>query len=142
MLRDLPFCLVCLLLAAAAGADTTVYRCVGPDGEPMFSQQACPGTLLELAAPEAPARAAGLRDSERAWLQAREREIRRDGRRAPKAAADPRQAKRAVHQCQSKRRALDQVNADLRRGYKPAQGERLRRRRQAYEEYLAAFCGR
>jgi hypothetical protein len=28
----------------------------------------------------------------------------------------------------------------LRRGYKPAEGERLRRRRDDYEEYLRAFC--
>jgi hypothetical protein len=134
------------LLALAVTAAAEVYRCAGEFGEPFFSQRPCRGgsTVVIRTGPADVAPGPGLRPSERAWLAGRElaqgrnsaakRRVRRDQ------AAIKRKAKTQAHRCRSKRRSLDEVRARLRRGYQPAQGEKLRRRRRAYEDYLATFC--
>lgn len=134
------------LLALAFTAAAEVYRCAGEFGEPFFSQRPCRGgaTVVIHTGPADVAPGPGLRPSERAWLAERElaqgrnstakRRVRRDQ------AAIKRKAKTQAHRCRSKRRSLDEVRARLRRGYQPAQGEKLRRRRRAYEDYLATFC--
>ena len=134
------------LLAASLSAGADIYRCTGASGEPSFSHRPCAaGSVVVPIEKSAPARSAGgLRPGERSWLQAREREKRRlEQHRAPaRAAASTRTGggDRRAYQCLRNRRALDAVKADLRRGYKPAQGERLRRRRRAHQDYLDAFC--
>ena len=40
----------------------------------------------------------------------------------------------------AQQRALDAVNTKLRRGYRAHQGEKLKRRRRSYRDYLATFC--
>ena len=86
----------------------------------------------------------GLRPAEKAWLAERERAQGRNSAAKRRVRQDQatikRKAKRQAHRCRSKRRSLDEVRARLRRGYQPAQGEKLRRRRRAYEDYLATFC--
>lgn len=42
--------------------------------------------------------------------------------------------------CLNKRQALERTRRRLRQGYPPAQGERLRRRRDDLDEYLRRFC--
>jgi hypothetical protein len=50
------------------------------------------------------------------------------------------QRDRQAYQCRRKRRDLEALDAELRRGYKAARAPALHRRRQAYRDYLATFC--
>lgn len=135
---------------SAAASPDRVYRCVGESGEPAFSQRPCSAaaapvvTLPQRASPTG----SGLRASEKAWL-AQRRSGREAGGRAASGSrdaarrgrgSDSQKASEQAYRCRQKRRALDAVKATLRRGYKPAQGEKLRRRRRSHEDYLAAFC--
>jgi hypothetical protein len=139
-------CLGLSLLALACTAGAEVYRCAGEFGEPSFSQRPCRGgsTVVTGTGTAKVAPGPGLRPAERAWLAERERTQRRytanKRRPRPDHATIKRKAKTQAHRCRSKRRSLDEVRARLRRGYKPAQGEKLRRRRRAHEDYLATFC--
>ena len=134
--------LVCLALLSPVCAE--VYRCVGDSGEPSFTHLPCAAGSTSIVPPAAAAGGAGsgLRPAEQAWLAERERK-RRPARR-PRPRADPATSRHKVrtqaYRCRSKRRLLDEVRARLRRGYRPAQGEKLRRRRRAYEDYLATYC--
>ena len=133
------FCVVVVLWPALASA--TVYRCVGEAGEPEFRQQPC-GTTAVMRTVSGSSAAAGVRASERAWLEKRKRaKTDKPRKRATGAAAERAdKARKQAYRCTQKRRALDAVNAELRRGYKSARGERLRRRRRAHRDYLDAFC--
>lgn len=137
------------LLAAGLPADAAIYRCTGTAGEPAFSGQPCADDAATVRLPPtgSQSESSGLRPAERAWLRARERHKRnRAGRRAEgqalqrRRAADAAKAERQAYRCLRKRRALDAVKARLRRGYKPSQGERLRRQRRAHADYLGQFC--
>ena len=133
-------CFVIVLWPAMVSA--AVYRCVGEAGEPEFRQHPCGATALVSPAGAAPPKAAGVRPSERAWLKARERAgkpNRRSGKSDVKR-VEVEKTGRQAHRCRSKQRALDAVNAELRRGYKPAKGDSLRRRQNAYRDYLDTFC--
>ena len=137
--------LLCLsLLAAALPVQAQVYRCTGPSGEPLFTQRHCGEPVaLDTVKPGPPSSGSptGLRPGELSWLKARQRERGKAARKARRRAAPKSSAvDRQAYQCQRKRRLLDAVRAKLRRGYKPAQGEGLRRRRHGYEDYIAAFC--
>ena len=140
------------LLLAAAGicsggvSATEIYRCTGLSGEPLFSQRPCAaGTVVSIPSSASPsdgpnAPASGLRASESAWLAQRERRAVPSRRRATRSVPAEEKAERQAFRCREKRRALHAAKAKLRRGYKPSQGEKLRRRRSAYEDYLATFC--
>lgn len=129
---------------AAAGE---IYRCVGEDGEPLFSQVACGSRATPMtpgSSRTGSAAGSGLRSSERAWLEERASRRSSSRKRTPAASGAPelqhQKAARQAYQCQRRRQALDAVKAELRRGYRPAKGERLRHRRRAHEDYIAAFC--
>ena len=145
-MRISELCLSLSLLLSACTAGAEVYRCAGEFGEPFFSQRPCleGSTVVIRPGPADVAPGAGLRPAERAWLAERDfaqgRNSAAKRRARPDQAALKRKTKTQAHRCRSKRRSLDQVRAKLRRGYKPAQGEKLRRRRRAYEDYLATFC--
>ena len=132
---------VALIFGAPAAAD--IYRCSGESGEVLFSQLPCAsaGTIqIRESSAESPS-AGGLRDSERAWLREREQKRSVPRRQSGEAAARHAAAKvRQAYHCRRKRADLEAIGAKMRRGYKPAQGEKLRRRRRGFEDYLAAFC--
>lgn len=137
--------LVLFMLLPGPAPGASIYRCEGDSGEPEFSQQPCGESVTRIAGPgqRGDRPGGGLRASERAWLAARERALgppaaKTDARRRDSQSAEA--AARRAYQCRRKRRQLDELNADMRRGYKPASGERLRRRRAAYQDYLASFC--
>ena len=138
-----------MLLLAAAGicsgavSAAEIHRCTGPSGEPAFSHRPCaaattPSIPPPVRRPAQPAR--GLRASERAWLADRERRSTPNPRRTSAAVSAAGREDRQAYRCREKHRALEGVRAKLRRGYKPSQREKLRRRRRAYEDYLATFC--
>lgn len=136
--------LIGLLLMPPLARAADIYRCIGDSGEPAFSQRPCgeASTLVQRRAPPAARPGEGLRETERTWLAAR-RHAEPSERRTRPAPPAPRKRDtetRRVYQCERRRLALDAVQAELRRGYRPAKGERLRRRRKAHEAYLSAFC--
>jgi len=138
---------VWLIFLPALGHAGEVYRCTGSAGEPLFSQRPCGpagAQVVEIDVPPA-GPSHGLRASEHVWLAGRERRLRSPSAGRTEIARKPMsgqasQAARRAYLCKRKRDALEAVRAELRRGYKPAKGERLRRRRRAHEDYLATFC--
>ena len=137
-MRSLLFLGCCLCLGQASAQ---FYRCVGASGEVSFQGVAClDGEERRLSVRSAYSAGEGLRQSEVLWLKRRER-LGQNGKkkRKPKttAIAQSQQEKR----CWKKQQQLNTVKAKLRRGYKPAQGDKLRRKRKSYEQYLFQFCG-
>ncbi len=134
------------LLLVGLSARAEIYRCDGAFGEPSYSHRPCREGSSQ-AVPLGPTRdaeGAGLRASERAWLREREQQRaaqKKRPKRSVKTQSETRQAEiRQAYRCRTKRRALDAVKRELRRGYKPAKGERLRARRRAHADYIATFC--
>lgn len=142
MLISLPiplFLLVLLGIPQLAGA-ARVYRCPQADGSVSFQQMACQqGEVLRIEVP-----ATG-------WSGARPEKKQKTAATPKPRVASARPAARQGSQtdwqgkgeskaCWGKRQRLEKARAKLRRGYQPAQGERLRRQRDEYEEYLRRFC--
>jgi hypothetical protein len=142
MLR-LQMLLLCAMATAGHGAE--IFRCTGPDGEPLYTQIPCdaPTRIVRPLSEGPPAVGpTGIRASERAWLESRERAEDRQpapdrGKASTSGSGEP---SRDGYACRQKQRALDAVKSRLRRGYRPGQGERLRRQRAGYEDYIAVFC--
>jgi hypothetical protein len=131
---------------AAGGLAADVYRCTGSDGETMFSQSPCGGSGVASVIHPAPSAgaASGLRAAELDWLarRERERERARAGERRAKPSARAADSNADRRDCERRRMALDDINARLRRGYRPAQGERLKQRRRMLEQYIDRVCRR
>lgn len=134
------------LLLQGSMAGTAIYRCNGDFGEPVFRHRPCGDSpsVYDGQVPGVAPEGVGLRAGEKAWLRQREQDSRRlrDKRRRVGVSrdTDARADAKQAYQCRKKRRSLDAVKAKLRRGYKPASGEKLRRRRRDHEDYLSAFC--
>jgi hypothetical protein len=131
--------LALLTTAAAAPAQTTVHRCTGPDGAVEFRQQACPEAGEEIV----------IEDWRTGWVppsggetdERTEDPPRRDEpARRPAATGNEAAERRRQEQCWNRQRQLDEVSAKLRRGYAPARGDDLRRKRRSLEDYLRQFC--
>ena len=136
------FCagLLSVSLNPVSTATAEVYRCPGPDGVPAFQSVPCPGgSSAPLALEPLNTLGEGVRKSEQAWL--RERAAgQHDRTRSTSGSATAAQRRRQEERCLKERQRLDAVQAQLRRGYKPGQGERLRRRREEHAAYLRRFC--
>jgi hypothetical protein len=130
------------LFGSIASADAQqLYRCAEGDHW-VFQQTRCApgtGTVFELS----PENRVGspLRASERRYLEERlkaGRERRSNiGSIGP---AETRALPTSGKTCLGKLQALERVRRRLRQGYPPAEGERLRRRRDDLEQYLGRFC--
>jgi len=129
--------LIALFATAMGATETKVFRCTSPSGAVEFRQTPCAPARKEQELTIEPGRTG--------WVPpkpAEKAEKRRDKRASGKArkptaeTADPAQVRR----CWKKSRQLEEVNRQLRRGYKAAQGGKLRRRRNDYEDYLDRFC--
>jgi len=130
-----------LFLSAALPA-VEVYRCVDADGGVAFQQHPCIGGGGRIEVGEVQAAWSGLRPSERTlYRHYRERDARRaeaGRRKRVQAAATGERA--SDRTCYGKRSALERVQARLRSGYRPEEGDRLRLRRDQLEGYLRRFC--
>ena len=120
-------------------AETSVYRCTTPDGRIEFRQSSCQGDSEE--------KEVWIEDRKTGWEPARtkiERSSqgsRKSHRRKSGGARASRSARaKQEEKCWKKRQSLDEVNWKLRRGYKPATGVKLRRKRRQYEAYIHEFC--
>lgn len=130
--------LVVTLGCAPALAQTIVYRCVDPAGAIELRQTPCPahahGGEIEVeerftgwvppSAPEPP-----------------RSEPARASPKAPGAGSRGGTSAKRRHECLEQQRKIDEINRALRRGYAPAEGERLRRERRGLEEHLYHHCG-
>jgi len=128
----------CLLLSAwpqpAFSDGTSVYRCLAPDGAIEFRQTLCSAG--------ADGEEISVDDRKTGWTpptKAVDGPKRNDARRARDHDAGDSKDKRD-EKCFKKRQQLQDINWQLRRGYKPSKGDSLRHRRRAYEEYLTRYC--
>lgn len=126
------------VLAAAGGsrADTSVFRCTSADGSIEFRQHPCPGAGDEIIIED---RAIGWTPPAGGTTADQDKKAPRQ-RKPASAEAGAAAARKRDDQCWNKRRQLEEVNWKLRRGYAPAKGVDLRRKRRSYEDYIDRFC--
>lgn len=127
---------VCLVVAGPVPAVAGVFRCPDGEGGVVFQQTPCPqGVELELdvRATEwvASPGLQPLQQRKRTGSAARQRSA------LARAAREERKQKQA---CWKARQRIERIEAELRHGYKPSKGERLRRQRREQSDYLRAFC--
>ncbi len=130
-----------LLMEGSHGAQ--VYRCTQPDGSVSFQQQACVNGGERIETGEAQPVWSSLRSGEKSLYKQyrkRDRERLQRKRQLAKNNARKKPGAAALRACWNKRKQLEAVRAKLRRGYSPAAGENLRRKRDNYEDYLRTFC--
>ncbi len=114
------------------------FRCVQADGRFSFQRTRCAGEGESIVVDSVQSGWTSLRAGEKSLLKSyRDRDSKRK-QRSRKVAKKTKSVETTG--CWNKRKRLDAVNARLRRGYKPSQGEGLRRQRANYEEYLDKFC--
>lgn len=127
------------LLAAAvaapapAAAQSSVYRCTAADGSIEFRQHPCArGDHSETLQ---------IQDNRTGWQPPQPGSAPKPkGQKARKGATSTSPRKQHVERCWKKRQQIARINNELRAGYKPARGERLKRRRRELEAYLNEFC--
>ena len=128
-----------LFLCADIVAETSVNRCVTPDGKIEFRQFAC--------AADAEEEEVLIEDRKTGWEPAKTK-LEKTKTRSDKSSTHNRKSDekklaakaKQEEQCWKKHQMLEEVNWKLRRGYKPATGVKLRRKRRQYEEYIGRFC--
>ena len=128
------FSIFAFLLAGLAHGDSWVYRCDGDDGAVTFGDQPCGGKseakFLQQAAPEV-----GSVVVDPSVIPQR-------AKSKPRAARSKASApKVSDSRCHAKETRLERINAELRHGYRPQRGERLKRERREVEDFLDDFCG-
>lgn len=114
-------------------ADVLVYRCADGAGNVTFSDRSCSGTgetrFRQMAAPEPGSRVV-------------------DMKALPETPAVSPRPRSSVHDsdrtesrwCDNSKDRLEQINAELRAGYSPSRGERLRRQRRSLENKIRKRC--
>ncbi|WPL18842.1 hypothetical protein Thiowin_03933 [Thiorhodovibrio winogradskyi] len=123
--------------------EPSVYRCTMPDGRIEFRQFPCHGRDESLLM-EIDDRPSGWTPPDPAEVFKEERATtdRSSGTRG--ASSDARKAaavdRRREEKCWKKEQQLEQVNRNLRAGYKIGEGQRLRHKRAEYQDYLRRFC--
>jgi hypothetical protein len=119
-----------------------VYRCPQENGRISFQQQACQTGGERIETGEVQSGWVALRKGEKSLYDSYRQHDRNQLERKKAALTKNRnRAKQADKRtCWKKQKQLDAVSSRLRAGYKPSQGEALRRRRDYYEEYLRNFC--
>ncbi len=131
-----------LLLVGGSHA-AQVYRCTQADGGISFQQQACAGDGERIETGEAQSAWSPLRSGEKSLYKQyrkRDRNWLKHKRKLAKSNARKKPGPAKLRACWNKGRQLETISAKLRRGYSPAEGEGLRRRRDSYEDYLRTFC--
>ncbi len=138
-LASLVYGLALLVCAAAANAQASVYRCTAVDGSIEFRQRPC--------AEGAHSQALEIEDRRSGWVPPQPESqppsksaADRPARKAPKRAASGTRTNPASERCWKTRQQIERINNELRAGYKPARGERLKRRRREHEDYVNTFC--
>ncbi len=129
--------LLCGALILAATTPTpgqsTVYRCTAPDGSVEFREHPCRAQDTE--------RALAIPDSRTGWVPPQpEPPVKQRPAAKSKRRSTTNDGDRYADRCWKKRQQIESINNELRAGYAPARGERLKRRRREYEAYLNRYC--
>lgn len=121
---------------ASPGNDARIYRCTAPDGSVEFRQHPCRNadSSERIRIDDRPS--GWTPPSAAAHTPGSKKPARSATRHAPGAG----RSGRAGDACWNKRRQLEDVNWQLRRGYTADQGVKLRRRRRQYEDYIRHRC--
>jgi hypothetical protein len=133
-----------LMLASAAfgplpgspcRAADSIYRCTAPDGSIELRQYPCHGRDR--------AEKIELGPDNHGWEAPPE--VKRPARKTTKRktrspAARARAERQQEERCWTKRQQLEKVRYRLRSGYKAGQGQKLRRQRDEYADYIRRFC--
>lgn len=146
-----PVALLWCLAAFSGGAgktvaQTSVYRCTAPDGSIEFRQQACDGSheanqveVLDRRTGWVPPSSPDLLKSSRPKaVRPASDEKTRDRRQGPSTRKGS--TGKDADRCWAKHQQIARINAELRAGYKPQRGVKLRRRRSEYEAFLSRYC--
>jgi hypothetical protein len=125
--------LLSTVLTTPALAQTTVFRCTAPDGSIEFREHPCQGGVQQ--------RELEIRDNRTGWVppEPAPREQPKTQRKPKQRSAKPETDKYA-DRCWQKRQQIERIDNELRAGYKPARGERLKDRRREYEAFLNRYC--
>lgn len=130
--------LITLVLAGGATAQADVYRCTGADGSIEFRQHPCQRG--------AESRKVQIRDTRTGWVpptpepDSKSEQNTQEPRRRAAATGENDVKERNAERCWKKRQQIQGIDNELRAGYRPARGERLKRRRRALEAYMDEFC--
>jgi hypothetical protein len=129
------YLLTCATTGEYALAQAQVYRCTAADGSIEFRQQACvPGDAGEQLE---------IQDTRTGWIPPTPEPPDTKKEQAKKASTSkPAQdeADKNAERCWKKRQQLQRVENELRAGYKPARGEKLKQRRREYEAEINRYC--
>ncbi|MGB5832575.1 MAG: hypothetical protein WBG92_11375 [Thiohalocapsa sp.] len=132
--------LLCFIAGAGGNdnlsAQTSIYRCTMQDGSIEFRQSGCSSAQDSIQIE--------INDTRTGWtppsgtaLSAPKSDS-TGGRR--KKSAQSKEIDRYADRCWNKRQQIDRINNELRAGYKPQRGVKLRRRRSEYEAFLSRYC--
>ncbi|MBK1630961.1 hypothetical protein CKO31_09450 [Thiohalocapsa halophila] len=133
--------LALLTLPGSLAAQAQVYRCTSADGSIEFRQHPC--------AERQRSRTVKIEDTRTGWVPPKPAPEPKSKSRGPagrESAASRRRAGRSsdehkyAERCWRKRQQIQRINNELRAGYRPARGERLKDRRRQYEAYVNEFC--
>ena len=129
------FYATCVLSAPVCAG---IHKCDTDQGT-VYQDRPCDGGTAIVLNDGGYASGSGLRTSERRWLRERAEKPRRKPATAKRTKSKP-DKKAQARRCWQRKARLQEVKARLRRGYKPSQGDKLRRQRRNHEDYLANFC--
>lgn len=116
----------------AHNAHAQIYRCF-VDKQTVYQDHPCGSVNTAIVKPSHQAN--GLRDSEKNW-------IKQNKRKAPAPNNKPTKRTEYVETkaCWKKRQQLKAVKRQLKQGYKASEGDKLKRERAKYQDFLKRFC--
>ncbi len=133
----------CCRAAGPLQAGVSVYRCTDSAGRVELRQTYCPSGDQQQLQVEI-GNVGWVRSKSTAGSGQMTGAKRKTGRRTSKSekseAPPPDEARQ--HRCWKAKNNLERIQRQLRQGYRPAQGEKLRQRRREQEQYLQRFCQR
>ena len=138
--RPIALALTLGCLSAAGGETTGLYRCNTADGAIEFRQSACVGPGEQQKILVNHARSGWIPPTPRADLATQSAAPQSDARQIDPHLSSIEDRREQVHACWKARAGLDEVNRQLRYGYKASQGTKLRNKRRRYAAYLRNLC--
>ncbi len=124
-----------LFMVGSASTDSTVYRCKTDNLPTEFRSYPCDSGIGE---------EIEIETTPTGWIKPKKQDT--TTYKKPRSKPRPKKAKASVkvktedRACWKARQRLERIHWELRKGYKPVKGERLRQRRREQEAYLQEFC--
>ena len=125
-------------MSSTALADEQVFRCLEENGRVSFQHTQCTGEGETVELQPVQGGWVDLRVGEKTLLQSYRKRDEERKQRSRKIALTPKPVE--TTSCWNKRKQLGSISADLRSGHTASEAQSLRRKREAYSEYLRKFC--